>query len=85
MTRVIETAERTYGLKPVVWPSMAATSPIYVIRNWMGIPVASTGGVGHLGSRIHAPNENIRIKDYINSIKYVAALIHSYKTEKIIQ
>ena len=78
VTRVIGTAERVYGLKPVVWPCMAGTSPIYVIRNRMGIPVASAGGVGYPGSLIHAPNENIRIKDYCNSIKYVAALIHSY-------
>ncbi len=79
VTRVIKTAEKVYGLKPVVWPSTAGTSPIYVIRNWMGIPVASAGGVGYPGSLIHAPNENIRVKDYINSIKYVAALIHSYE------
>jgi len=82
VTRVIETAERVYGLKPVVWPCMAGTSPIYVIRNWMGIPVASAGGVGYPGSQIHAPNENIRIKDYVNSIKYVAALIDSYRNER---
>jgi len=82
VTRVIETAERVYGLKPVVWPSMAGTSPIYVIRNWMGIPVASAGGVGYPGSLVHAPNENIRVKDYIKSIKYVAALIHSYKARR---
>jgi len=77
--RVIKTAERVYGLKPAVWPTMAGTSPIYVIKNLMGIPVASAGGVGYLGSLIHAPNENIRIKDYSNSIKYIAALIHSYE------
>jgi len=77
--RVIKTAEKVYGLKPVVWPTMAGTSPIYVVKNMMGIPVASAGGVGYPGSLVHAPNENIRIKDYSNSIKYVAALIHSYR------
>lgn len=78
--RIIETAEKVYGTKPVVWPTTAGTSPIYVIRNWMGIPVASGGGVGYPGSKVHAPNENIRIKDYVNSVKYVASLIGSYKT-----
>ena len=78
VTRLIEVAERVYGSKPVVWPSMAGTSPIYVIRNRMGIPVASAGGVGYPGSLVHAPNENIRIRDYVNSIRYLAALIHSY-------
>jgi len=79
VTRIVKTAKKVYGLKPVVLPSMAATGPFYLIRKWMGIPVASAGGVGYPGSLIHAPNENIRIKDYINSIKYLAALIHSYK------
>jgi len=78
--RVIETAKKVYGLRPVVWPTTAGTSPIYTIRNWMGIPVASGGGVGYPGSNIHASNENIRIKDYVNSIKYLATLIGSYKT-----
>jgi len=80
VTRVIETAEKVYGCKPVVWPTVAGTSPIYVIKNWMRIPVASAGGVGYPGSKVHAPNENIRIKDYVNSIKFVAALIRSYET-----
>ncbi len=80
VVRVLETAERVYGCKPVVWPTVAGTSPFYVIKNWMGIPVASAGGVGYPGSKVHAPNENVRIKDYVNSIKFVASLILSYRT-----
>ncbi|MCW4021475.1 MAG: M20/M25/M40 family metallo-hydrolase [Candidatus Bathyarchaeota archaeon] len=79
---MIETTAKVYGSKPVVWPTMAATSPIYVIKNWMGIPVASGGGVGYPGSKIHAPNENIRIKDYLAFIKYVSALISSYRNKE---
>jgi acetylornithine deacetylase/succinyl-diaminopimelate desuccinylase-like protein len=81
VVRVIETAEKVYGCKPVVWPTVAGTSPYYVIRNWMGIPVASGGGVGYPGSKAHAPNENIKIKDYVNSIKFVASLIRSYEAK----
>ena len=79
--RVVDLAENVYGSKPVVWPTTAGTSPIYLIRNWMKTPVASGGGVGYPGSNIHAPNENIRIRDYVRSIKYVAALICSYGHE----
>ena len=82
VVRVIETATKVYGSKPVVWPTTAGTSPIYVIKNWMGIPVASGGGVGYPGSRVHAPNENIRIEDYVKSIKYVATLIDSYRKSR---
>lgn len=79
VTRVVKTAKRIYGLKPVIWPTAAGTGPLYVIRNWLGIPVVSAGGAGYPGSRIHAPNENIRLKDYIRSIKYMVALINSYE------
>jgi acetylornithine deacetylase/succinyl-diaminopimelate desuccinylase-like protein len=79
VARVIETARKVYGMKPAVRPSMAGTSPIYVVRNWMGVPVASAGGVGYPGAMVHAPNENIRIEDFTKSIKFVAELIHSYK------
>jgi acetylornithine deacetylase/succinyl-diaminopimelate desuccinylase-like protein len=78
VVRVIETAEHVYGCKPVIWPTVAGTSPFYVIKNWMGIPVASGGGVGYPGSKAHAPNENIRVKDYVNSIKFLTSLIMSY-------
>ncbi|KYH40167.1 MAG: peptidase M20 [Candidatus Bathyarchaeota archaeon B26-1] len=79
----IETVERVYGSKPVVVPTTAGSSPIYTIRNWMGIPVVSGGGVGYPQDKIHAPNENIRIRDYIRSIKFVATLITTYKPEKL--
>jgi acetylornithine deacetylase/succinyl-diaminopimelate desuccinylase-like protein len=51
---------------------------MYTIKNWMGVPVVSGGGVGYPESGAHAPNENIRIDDYIRSIKFVATLITSF-------
>jgi acetylornithine deacetylase/succinyl-diaminopimelate desuccinylase-like protein len=47
-----------------------------------GNPVASGGGVGYPSSKVHASNENIRIRDYVKSIKYVAALINFYRAPK---
>ncbi|MEM2875978.1 MAG: M20/M25/M40 family metallo-hydrolase [Candidatus Bathyarchaeia archaeon] len=70
--------EEVYGTRPIVAPTTAGTSPIYLIKNRMGIPVVSCGGVGYPDSNIHSPNENIRIKDFINSIKFYAQFIASY-------
>lgn len=66
-----------YGSTPVVLPVMAGTSPMYVLRNWLRIPAVSAGGVGHPESNLHSPNENIRIHDFVRSIKFYAALITS--------
>jgi len=75
---VIEKLTEVYGGKPVVWPTSAGTSPMYTIKNWMGVPVVSGGGVGYSESGAHTPNENIRIRDYLRSIKFVATLITSF-------
>lgn len=79
---VIDKIENVYKVKPVVIPTIAGTTPIYLIKKWMGIPVISCGGVGYPGSNIHSPNENIRIKDFITSIKFYAQFIASYATEQ---
>ena len=76
----IEKLREVYASEPVVTPTIAGTSPIYLVRNWMKIPVVSCGGVGYPDSNIHSPNENIRIKDFIRSIKFIATLIVSYAT-----
>jgi acetylornithine deacetylase/succinyl-diaminopimelate desuccinylase-like protein len=39
-------------------------------------------GVGDDNSQIHAPNENVNIKDYIDGIKFTATVIHEYANIK---
>lgn len=57
-----------YGAPPVVYPTIAGSGPMYELCQRYGIPAVSLG-VGWSGSRNHAPNENIRIEDYIEGIK----------------
>ena len=75
---VVGKLEEVYGVKPVVIPTTAGTTPIYLIKNWMNTPVVSGGGVGYPESNIHSPNENIRVEDFIRSIKFYARFIASY-------
>jgi len=77
----INAAVKVYGQPPVVYPTMAGSGPMYLFIKNLGIPMASTG-VGYYASRAHAPNENIRIKDFIEGMKHVAAIIHEYATIK---
>ncbi|MEM3096157.1 MAG: M20/M25/M40 family metallo-hydrolase [Nitrososphaerota archaeon] len=75
-----ETAKEAYGVEPTILPSGAASGPMHLFEDFLGIPCVSTG-VGHLGSNVHGPNENIRIEDFLNGIKHIAlvmASFHSY-------
>jgi acetylornithine deacetylase/succinyl-diaminopimelate desuccinylase-like protein len=74
----IGAARVVYGQDPVVYPSMAGSGPMYPLSEALGIPAVSGVGVGHAKSRIHAPNENIRLSDYFESTKFTGQLIRLF-------
>jgi acetylornithine deacetylase/succinyl-diaminopimelate desuccinylase-like protein len=75
---VIDSAKKVCKVEPVVYPMNAGSSPMYIFTNWLKIPSVSPGIVGHAGSNVHAPNENIIIEDYVQGIKHIALTIMSY-------
>jgi acetylornithine deacetylase/succinyl-diaminopimelate desuccinylase-like protein len=66
----VEAARIVYGQEPVIYPTVAGTGPMYLLSTALGIPAVSGMGVGHAQSRIHAPNENVRLEDYFRCIKF---------------
>ncbi len=74
---VSESARRIYSREPLVYPSMAGTGPMHVLTGDRGIPTIGTG-VGYAHSNNHAPNENIRIADYVDGIKHIAMILHLF-------
>lgn len=75
----IEAAEAVYGESPVVYPLMPASGPIYPLSEGLGIP-AVLAGIGYPGDNAHAPNENIRIADYMEGIRFVGELIRRFSS-----
>lgn len=73
----VEAARAVYGQEPVVYPLMAGSGPMYPLCQGLGIPAVGAG-VGHARSSVHAPNENIRLADYIEGIKYVGELLRLF-------
>jgi acetylornithine deacetylase/succinyl-diaminopimelate desuccinylase-like protein len=57
-----------YG-EPVVWPFMQATGPMHPVVADLGIPTVMPVGVGRPDNRVHAPNENISVEDYLNTVR----------------
>ena len=68
------TAERVYGYRPPLIPMMSGTGPVHLLCGQFGVPMV-TAGVGYAGSRAHAPNEHIRVADFVSSTQYIAALL----------
>ncbi len=69
-----EAVREAYGAEPLVVPTMSGTGPLYPFIKTLGLPTADCG-IGYPDSRIHAPDENIRIEDFLRGTKAIAALI----------
>ena len=70
----IQAAADVYGQPPIVEPLIGGSGPLHPFIHVLGLPVV-TSGCGHPQSRVHAPNENIRIPDFINGIRHTARII----------
>ncbi len=74
---VVATARALYGTEPLVLPNMAGTGPQYLVCAQFGVPAVGMG-VGNADSNNHAPNENIRVADYLEGIKHMAWVLHRF-------
>ena len=50
---------------------------MYPLSEALGIP-AVLAGIGYPGANVHAPNENIRLADYFEGVKYIGELIQRF-------
>ena len=74
----ISSARTTYGLEPIVYPTMAGTGPMYPLCQALGTPVTSGAGCGYHGTQVHAPNENIRLDDYWLAMQWMGSFIEDF-------
>src|SRR5438270_622544 len=70
---VIECVREMHG-EPVLWPFMPATGPMHPVVSDLEIPTVLPVGVGRPDNRIHAPNENIRAADYVNTVRLMCRI-----------
>jgi acetylornithine deacetylase/succinyl-diaminopimelate desuccinylase-like protein len=71
LVRVSEQVWRDLGQEGVVIvPMTGGSGPASLITDELGIPLVMTGGVAFSGSRVHSPNESIRLDDFKQGIRY---------------
>lgn len=64
-----------YDLPPILDPMAGGSSPVYAFaRPLGGIPVI-TAGVGYWDNRAHAPNEHVRLGDFLNGARHIARIL----------
>jgi acetylornithine deacetylase/succinyl-diaminopimelate desuccinylase-like protein len=74
---VRETVEEATGRRALVYPTSAGTGPMYDVGPVLGIPLVSVGG-GYWNSRTHAPDENVRLNDFRETILLMARLLEHF-------
>jgi acetylornithine deacetylase/succinyl-diaminopimelate desuccinylase-like protein len=72
------TAEEVFGKPSVSIPTTGGSSPVYAFKIPLGdIPVVRTG-VRYWDNRAHAPNENVRLSDFLNGARHVARVLTEF-------
>ena len=66
-----------YGADPTINPFGSGSTPTWIVIKHLGIPLASTG-VGHITSRTHSADENLKIEHLIMGAKYMAGICEAF-------
>jgi acetylornithine deacetylase/succinyl-diaminopimelate desuccinylase-like protein len=67
----IRAAEKNYGKKPIVELGSPGTGPLYLFTRKYKMPSVDIG-VSALDGGIHAPNENLKLKDLQKGMSWIA-------------
>ena len=76
---VLDTAEPVYGHPMQVVPISGGSGPNHAFIQYLNLPIA-TAGIGYPGAQVHAPNENIRLDDYLKGAKHIARILKEFGT-----
>ncbi len=72
--KVVESVRKAYPEEPVIWPSLGGSTPDYILTKHLGLPSIWVPYAG-ADENNHAPNENIKLKDFFNGIRATATVL----------
>lgn len=71
--------EDAYGLPYQLTPTAGGTTPVYAFANPLGdIPVVSAGVGYGFNNRSHAPDEHVRLEDFLKAMKHIARIVEGF-------
>jgi acetylornithine deacetylase/succinyl-diaminopimelate desuccinylase-like protein len=62
----------------IVYPTIGGSGPTSLMVAELGIPTIMTGSVANVESRLHSPNEWVRLDDYFETIRYFARFFERF-------
>jgi acetylornithine deacetylase/succinyl-diaminopimelate desuccinylase-like protein len=71
------TGEEVYQKPSYRFPMHGGSSPIYAFAGPLNIPVV-TAGIGYPGARTHAPDEHVRLNDFLNGARHIARILDGF-------
>jgi acetylornithine deacetylase/succinyl-diaminopimelate desuccinylase-like protein len=74
----IQTWQDLGEYEAIVYPTIGGSGPTSLLVTDLGIPTIMTGSVANTGSRLHSPNEWVRLDDYFEAINYFARFFERY-------
>lgn len=69
----VEAAREVYGNEPVVSPITGGSGPYAYFVEHLHVPIVASG-VGYPGSLSHAPNEHMRVRDWVLGTRHMARI-----------
>jgi len=69
--------EEAFGERPVLYPNMAGSGPMHPFLHHLKAPAVGLG-VGYPGSRVHSPNEHIRVRDFERGVQALLRLLELF-------
>jgi acetylornithine deacetylase/succinyl-diaminopimelate desuccinylase-like protein len=79
---VVDTAVETWRDlgrdEAIVFPTIGGSGPTSLMVAELGIPTIMTGSVANVESRLHSPNEWVRLDDYFETIWYFARFFERF-------
>lgn len=70
----VEAAREAHGTDPIVNPSSGGSGPMHPFSASLGVPCVALG-IGNVGGRVHAPNENILREHFAKGVAFGVALL----------
>jgi acetylornithine deacetylase/succinyl-diaminopimelate desuccinylase-like protein len=71
------TAKEVYGLPSQLTPLGGGSSPVYAFARPLRIPVVNAG-VGYANNRTHAPDEHVRLEDFLRAARHIARILDGF-------